>query len=365
MHVLSFHIILSCLSIVLIAGCSADPGPGVVPVSTKSVVLSSAPIEMLGQNGEVGVFDCVWITADGEAFAGGIEMRTDGSGVQGNLWSFDGGAWKSALDPAARNSVMHVHGVHGVPSGSVWAVAFLKNAIQSRYVAVLHREDSIWVDRSPDDVPIIDKCCVVSDEHVWLYGLNQRLPLYLNGTWQSTALPEPWYSMNRSAVRVTSFAASESRAYALVEIGSGQNIAGRILFSFEDNTWQPVYREGQMEGADATDRKLKAIAMTRDGTLYAVSAGVYRWTGTSFEHVRSSPHGYTLNCIAIAPNGTMIATGYLGVAVLFDGNEWKDLTLNYTRQPTIRKIAINDSVLVCTGNISFDEVLLRGRYAGP
>ena len=357
------------ISIILIVGvcffiaCSQDPVPTAITGNPR-VDLVRDSVVMLGQDGEQPHVFSVAVTADGQFYAAGDELRNDNTAVQGNLWKLDGDIWKSALDPATRDLLLVARDVEASPSGAMWVVGGRKQAAATGYSIVLRGFDDNWIDMSPQDAFEADQVTVAGEDDVWVYGQFQELLRYRNGSWEFTSLPEPWASMERFDLRVQSVAANANNAWALLSQYGALNSEGRILLQLQGSEWVPRYYEGAIDSAGTVNRNLSTLFLHQDGSLRAVGDAVYRWTGEKFLQVFRPRDGGQLYCAATTQSGQMMAAGAANSACWSDGSSWYNVHIAYEERMFLRSLAFLDTVAVMTGltqdTLSSATPLLRG-----
>lgn len=349
------------------AACSEDPIPIYISGNPR-VDLVRDSIVVRGTEGETASIRAVYMTADGEMFAGGMEERPDGQFFQGDLWTHDGTMWRSALDASTRDNVLTVTDLGGTSSGSVYAVAWLKSPVGNRYSALLRREGDSWVDMSPSFLTTVSGCDIVSEDEIWLYGSGAIIPRYRDGEWEITELPEPWRAMHPNDFRVISISGGKDATYALGErvLEEGARSHPHILFRryHSDTAWTAIYMEGDIEGAGDDDRQLQTLMRSRHGVVIACGSGVYRLDGQELVHIQNHPDGNLFRTGFLAEDGNMIIAGDGNAMRWSDGESWHGVHVDAPVQQTFISTAMSDTMIVTAGitgtALDPEYVLLHG-----
>lgn len=363
MHVRIFSSILLVVIAFAAASCSEDPIPIYISGNPR-VDLERDSVVVAGTAGETAEISNVYLSADGEAYAAGLELKPGGTFVQGNLWKHDGTVWRGALDQAMFDRVLWVHDVDGSPGGTVWAVAELKNLVGGRAFAVLRKDGDTWTDVSPSRLIGVNAIDVVSDDNVWVYGMSPEIYHYQDGEWGALILPEPWGLEAPFDVQVKSISADEQRAFVLLSTDPASLTPPHVFFVYDDGIFTPLYREGEIEGADEFNRELQTLVRSRDGVPIAAGAGIYRWDGSEdgFVHLMNHPEGNLFRDSFLSPEGNMIFAGDNSAMRWSDSEGWYPVHVAApVGEMSFLSVAMADTMIVATGKISGGEsVLLHG-----
>ncbi|MDT8324210.1 MAG: hypothetical protein RRA94_08870 [Bacteroidota bacterium] len=353
----------------MLAACSQDPVPTVVTGNPR-IDLVRDSVAMLGQAGERPLIFEMAVTAEGDFYAAGAELRTDNSFTQGNLWKLSaGGTWESALDPASQALLQSVRGLAVSPSGALWITGHRRQQGPLGYSIILRGFDDNWMEVSPESTFEATRVSLAGEEDAWFYGQSDVVLHYENGSWEYTMLPEKLVSAYGDTLWVEAVAADAVNTYALVKVGLFPE-EGRVVMQYHNGVWQPFYAEGSVDttalpnGAmlSAVNRELRTLLLHRDGSLRGIGAAVYRWNGERFEQEFRPRNGASLLTASRAPDGQMMAGGVAMASAWSDGLSWFHVHMAYDATPSIEALAFNDSVgvLAVSDTMDASSSILRG-----
>jgi len=232
------------------------------------------------RSGDAGL-DSVTVTRSGAAFAAGGYLSRAGGG--GSMLAWSGGKWHQQRLPSpydsAQDGASGFTGVAAASAGSAWAVGLTDTG---NWTTFLRRQGTHWRVAAGPNIPggNLTDVALAPRHRAWAVGYVDSAPLilrYTGSSWRRVATPRPTDGARLNAVAVT----RDGTAWAVGQLGGSDR--GFIL------RWTRGHWESQPAPvAGSSGTIITGVAAYSDDDAWAVGVTnggdgfILQWTGASW-----------------------------------------------------------------------------------